>query len=91
MRHISELPFYKKLHATLPAAVLAAQKVRIRAGEPATIQQIWDAKDKNFLAVDFEWSEKNPNACLEWGYAALRSAHVQGSGIWPPNPRENYR
>ena len=34
--------------------------------------------------MDFEWSEKNPNACLEWGYAALRSGHVQGSGIWPP-------
>ena len=76
MRHVDDMASYKKLHGTLAAATLAARKERIRSGDPPTIKELWNAKDKNFLAIDFEWSEKSPSMCLEFGYAALRSRHV---------------
>jgi hypothetical protein len=28
------------------------------------------------MAIDFEWSERNPNSALEWGYAAARCGHL---------------
>lgn len=76
MRHVDDLTSYKKFYSTLPAAALAARKERIRSGDPPTIKDLWSGKDKNFLAIDFEWSEKSPSTCLEFGYAALRSRHV---------------
>jgi hypothetical protein len=76
MRYVSDVAFYKKLHATLPAVALSAQKERIRTGDVAAIEALWKLKEKNFLAIDFEWSEKNPSTCLEFGYAALRSSYV---------------
>lgn len=76
MRQINDLAFYKKIHATLPAASLGATKARIRSGEAKTIEDLWNKKDKTFLAIDFEWSERNPATCLEWGYAALRAGPV---------------
>ena len=76
LRTISDLQSYKKIHSTLPAAVLAALKVRVRAGEPKAIQDLWDKKEKTFLAIDFEWSERNASSALEWGYAAVRCGHL---------------
>jgi hypothetical protein len=67
---------YKKLHATLPAAVLAALKTRVRAGDPSAIRNLWNKREKTFMAVDFEWSERNPSTLLEWGYAAVRCGHL---------------
>lgn len=72
LRNVSDLASYKKLHNTLPAAVLAAQKQRIRNAEPNAIQDLWYSQDKTFLAIDFEWNERNEKSCLEWGYAAVR-------------------
>ncbi|EMD42261.1 hypothetical protein CERSUDRAFT_110792 [Gelatoporia subvermispora B] len=91
LRTISDYSGYKKLHATLPAAVLAALKVRVRNGEPRAIQEIWEARDKTFLAIDFEWSERNNSTCLEWGYAAVRCGHLEALGTWPPDPESHYR
>ncbi|OCH95719.1 hypothetical protein OBBRIDRAFT_871309 [Obba rivulosa] len=91
LRTISDYAGYKKLHATLPAAVLAALKVRVRNGEPRAIQEIWEARDKTFLAIDFEWSERNSSTCLEWGYAAVRCGHLETLGTWPPDPESHYR
>ena len=67
LRNFSDYPSYKKLHSTLPAAVLAALKTRVRTGEPKAIQELWDRRDKTFLAIDFEWSERNQKSCLECG------------------------
>ncbi|KAF8902198.1 hypothetical protein CPB84DRAFT_1776131 [Gymnopilus junonius] len=69
LRHVSDYATYKKLHSTLPAAVLSALK----------------ARDKTFLAIGFEWNERNERTVLEWGYAAVRLGH------WPPVPDTNYR
>ncbi|KAF5384785.1 hypothetical protein D9615_000887 [Tricholomella constricta] len=91
LRHISDYATYRKLYSTLPAAVLSALKVRIKAGEPKAIRELWDKKDKTFLAIDFEWSERNEKSCLEWGYAAVRCGHLETLGHWPPNPDTNYR
>ncbi|KIM82190.1 hypothetical protein PILCRDRAFT_820560 [Piloderma croceum F 1598] len=91
LRTISDYAAYKKLHQTLPAAVLAALKTRIRSGEPKAIQELWEQKDKTFLAIDFEWSERNTSSCLEWGYATVRCGHLDALGIWPPAPDSNYR
>lgn len=91
LRNVSDYPSYKKLHSTLPAAVLAALKTRVRTGEPKAIQELWDRRDKTFLAIDFEWSERNQKSCLEWGYAAVRCGHLEAVGHWPPNPDTNYR
>ena len=76
-RNVSDYPSYKKLHSTLPAAVLAALTTRVRTGEPKAIQELWDRRDKTFLAIDFEWSERNQKSCLEWGYAAVRCGHLE--------------
>jgi hypothetical protein len=73
---ITDWTTYKKLHATLPAAAFAAYKAHVRGGDPKAIRELWTQKDKTFLAVDFEWSERNPNAALEWGYAAVRCWHL---------------
>lgn len=81
----------RKLHATLPAAVLASLKVRIRNGEPKGVRDLWSFKDKTFLAIDFEWSERNASSCLEMGYAAVRCGHLDAVGTWPPDPEPNYR
>ena len=72
---------YKKLHATLPAIVLSALKTRVRGGEPKAIRELWNKKDKTFLAIDFEWSERNEKTCLEWGYAAVRCGHLNEYGF----------
>lgn len=34
LRHISDVNVYKKLHNTLPAAVLAALRARVKHGNP---------------------------------------------------------
>lgn len=67
---------YKKIHNTLPSTILAAQKIRFRSGDVGLIQALWDKRDKTFLAMDFEWSERNRSSCLEWGYAAMRCSHL---------------
>ncbi|KAG5643145.1 hypothetical protein DXG03_001507 [Asterophora parasitica] len=90
LRHISDYATYKKLHSTLPAAVLSALKSRVKAGEPKAIRELWEKKDKTFLAIDLEWSERNEKSCLEFGYAAVRCGHLDALGHWPPSP-ENYR
>lgn len=77
LRNISDHSSYKKLHATLPAAVLSALKGRIRAGEPKAISDLWNKRDHTFLAMDFEWSERNEKSCLEWGFAAVRCGHLE--------------
>jgi hypothetical protein len=77
LRHVSDYATYKKIHSTLPAAILAAIKTRVRTGEPKAIQELWDKKDKTYLAIDFEWSERNEKSALEWGYAAVRCGHLQ--------------
>ncbi|KAF8890206.1 hypothetical protein BD779DRAFT_1438744 [Infundibulicybe gibba] len=91
LRNVSDYPSYKKLHSTLPAAILAALKIRVRAGEPNAVLNLWAKRDKTFLALDFECSERNEKSCLEWGYAAVRCGHLEAQGHWPPNPDTNYR
>ncbi|TFK90055.1 hypothetical protein K466DRAFT_404972 [Polyporus arcularius HHB13444] len=91
LRTISDSASYKKVFATLPAAVLAALKVRVRNGEPKAIRELWASKDKTFLALDFEWSERNTASCIEWGYCAVRCGHLDTAGAWPPDPEGNYR
>ncbi|EIM92425.1 uncharacterized protein STEHIDRAFT_71181 [Stereum hirsutum FP-91666 SS1] len=91
LRTVNDYEVYKKLHAALPAAVLAALKVRARSGEPRVIQELWDKRDKTFVAVDFENSERNASSVLEWGYAAVRCGHLDTIGSWPPIPEDNYR
>ena len=84
LRTIADYASYKKLHATLPAVVLAALKVRVRNGEPKAIRELWAARDKTFLALDFEWSERNTASCIEWGYTAVRCGHLDTSVMCPP-------
>ncbi|KAF5384712.1 hypothetical protein D9757_006191 [Collybiopsis confluens] len=91
LRRVSDHATYKKLYNTLPAAILLAQKQRIRNGEPDAIREIWEKCDKTFMAIDFEWSERNEKSTLEFGYAALRCGALKSLGIWPPVPDENYR
>ncbi|KIJ66579.1 hypothetical protein HYDPIDRAFT_38903 [Hydnomerulius pinastri MD-312] len=91
LRNVNDWPTYKKLHSTLPAVALAAFKARVRSGDPKAIRELWAKKDKTFLAVDFEWSERNDKSCLEWGYAAVRCGHLEAVGAWPPVPETNYR
>ena len=76
LRTVSDFATYRKLYQTLPAAVLVALKARIKNGDPHAIKQLWEKKDKTFLAIDFEWSERNPSSCLEWGYATVRCGHL---------------
>ncbi|KAJ7471787.1 hypothetical protein FB451DRAFT_307646 [Mycena latifolia] len=91
LRTVSDYASYKKLHSTLPAAVLSALKIRVRAGEPKAVRELWAARDRTFLAIDFEWSERNEKSCLEWGYAAVRCGHLDALGHWPAVPDSNYR
>jgi len=91
LRTVSDYALYKKLYSTLPAAVLASLKLRVRDGEPKAIRDLWQLRDKTFLAIDFEWSERNTSSCLEWGYAAARCSHLDAVGVWPPDPDVNYR
>lgn len=81
LRTISDYATYKKLYATLPAAVLSVQKVRVRNGESKSIRELWASKDKTFLALAFEWSERNTASCIEWGYCAVRCGHLDTSVI----------
>ncbi|KAF4612120.1 hypothetical protein D9613_004388 [Agrocybe pediades] len=91
LRHVSDYSSYKKMHSTLPAAALSAFKVRVRAGNPQAIREVWEKKDKTFMAIDFEWNERNEKSVLEWGYAAVRCGHLDALGHWPPIPNTNYR
>lgn len=90
LRTVSDWSSYKKVFATLPAVTQAAYKVRVKSGEPKAVRELWEKKDKTFLAIDFEWSERNATSCLEWGYAAVRCGHLDAVGTWPPSP-DNYR
>ncbi|KAF9233708.1 hypothetical protein BU15DRAFT_31574, partial [Melanogaster broomeanus] len=91
LRNVNDWPTYKKLHSTLPAVALASFKARVRSGDSKAIRELWAKRDKTFLAIDFEWSERNDRSCLEWGYAALRCGHLEAVGAWPPIPDTNYR
>ncbi|KAJ8586129.1 hypothetical protein M405DRAFT_853430 [Rhizopogon salebrosus TDB-379] len=91
LRNVADWATYKKLYTTLPAVALTAFKTRVRAGEPKAIRELWEKHDKTFLAIDFEWSERNPSTFLEWGYAAVRCGHLEAVGAWPPVPETNYR
>ncbi|KAF5352793.1 hypothetical protein D9756_006207 [Leucocoprinus leucothites] len=77
LRNISDYATYKRLYSTLPAAVLAAQRTRVRAGDSKTIKELWAKRDKTFLALSFVWSERNEKSCLEFGYAAVRCGHME--------------
>ncbi|KAG8996702.1 hypothetical protein FRB94_011566 [Tulasnella sp. JGI-2019a] len=90
LRNITDINIYKKVYNTLPAAQFAALKNRVKNGNPKELAQLWSRREKNFLALDFEWSEKSL-AVLEMGYAVIRSAHLDASGVWPPMPESNYR
>jgi hypothetical protein len=68
---------YKKLHSTLPAAILSALKARVKTGDPKTIKQIWEKRDKTFMSVGFQLNERNEKTILEFGYAALRCGHLE--------------
>jgi hypothetical protein len=81
LRTISDMLTYRKAHSTLSGAALVSLKTRIRAGEPKFIHQLWNSREKTFLAIDFEWSERNTSSCLEWGYAAVRCNHLDVSVI----------
>lgn len=64
----------------------------MKAGEPSAIQELWESKQYTFMAIDFEWSERNKSSCLEFGYATLRSFYLNTmKSVWPANPTENYR
>ncbi|KDQ15567.1 hypothetical protein BOTBODRAFT_31459 [Botryobasidium botryosum FD-172 SS1] len=90
LRTLNDYNSYRKLYASLPAAVLSALKARARHGDPKTIQKLWEAKDKTFLSLRFEWSEKSL-VVLEAGFAAVRCAPLDALGVWPPVPDANYR
>jgi hypothetical protein len=57
--------------------VLSAIKARVKMGDPKTVKEIWDKRDKTFLAISFELNERNEKSVLEWGYAAVRCAHLE--------------
>jgi hypothetical protein len=79
LRTVSDWAAYKKVHSTLPAVAAAAFRTRVKSGDIKAIREIWDKKDKIFLAIDFEWSERNASSILEWGYAAVRCGHLSAS------------
>ncbi|KDQ32711.1 hypothetical protein PLEOSDRAFT_1110239 [Pleurotus ostreatus PC15] len=93
LRNIADYASYRKLHQTLAATHLTALKSRVRACEAGigikTIADLWAKRDKTFLALDFEWSERNKTV-LEWGYAAVRCSHLAAQECWPPVPDKNY-
>lgn len=76
LRQVTDEYTYRKLYGTLPAIVLAAQKHKVRGGDPNSIREIWTKRDKTFLVIDFEWNEKNNQTVLEFGYAAVRCGHL---------------
>ncbi|PVF96103.1 hypothetical protein CPB86DRAFT_787394 [Serendipita vermifera] len=90
MKYIAGSTSYKELHSTLPAAFLTSQKERIRDGDPQSISKIWNSRDLNFVAIDFEWSERDSSVPLEFGYAIL-DPRLTKPGQWPPNPEKDYR
>lgn len=89
LRQISDMATYRKVHATLPAAEFSAFKSRVKHGDLNAIDRLWHARDKSWLSIRFVWSEKS-FVPLEWGYAAVRCAHMAAIGAWPPK-EENYR
>ncbi|KAF8147816.1 hypothetical protein K438DRAFT_1989504 [Mycena galopus ATCC 62051] len=76
LRTVSDYASYKRLHSALSAAVLSAYKLRVRAGEPKAVRELWASRDRTFPAIDFEWSERNEKGCLEWGM------QLYDVGIW---------
>jgi hypothetical protein len=76
LRTISDWANYKKLHSSLPAVAAASFKARVKSGDIKAVREVWEKKDKTFLAVDFEWSERNHSSVLEWGYAAVRCSNL---------------
>ncbi|KAF7329037.1 ATP-synt-DE-N domain-containing protein [Mycena venus] len=91
LRTVSDYASYKRLHSTLSAAVLSALKLRVRAGEPKAVKELWASRDRTFLAIDFEWSERNEKSCLEWGCKEKQTSSSCRLGHWPPVPDANYR
>lgn len=91
VRRVNDLTGYNKAQASLPAVALSAFKTRVREGDTKAVQEVWRRKDKTFLALDFEWSERNEKSVLEWGYAAVRCGYLDTQGQWPPDPDMNYR
>ncbi|PCH34290.1 hypothetical protein WOLCODRAFT_135607 [Wolfiporia cocos MD-104 SS10] len=89
-RKIFNIENYNQLHATLARVQLAAMKTRVENGVPEAIRELWDAKDKTFLSIDFEWSEQDPSLILEWGFAYMRCSFLNLKGVWPPVPENNY-
>ncbi|KAJ8461904.1 hypothetical protein ONZ45_g18126 [Pleurotus djamor] len=94
LRNISDFASWKKLHQTLAATHFSALKSRVRTCEAGigikTINELWAKREKTFLALDFEWSERNDKTLLEWGYAAVRCGYLESQGHWPPIPDKNY-
>ncbi|KAF6761336.1 hypothetical protein DFP72DRAFT_1062334 [Ephemerocybe angulata] len=61
-RHVSDYVTYSRLHATLPAAYIAAVKARVRAGDyKVVLKELWEKRDKTFLAIDFELGHWPPS------------------------------
>ncbi|CAE6396945.1 hypothetical protein ACGC1H_007371 [Rhizoctonia solani] len=89
LRQIADMATYKKVHATLPAAEFSAYKSKIKHGDLHLIDKLWHSRDKSWLSIRFVWSEKSLLP-LEWGYAAVRCAHINAAGSWPPK-EENFR
>ncbi|CAE6486720.1 unnamed protein product [Rhizoctonia solani] len=89
LRQIADMATYKKVHATLPAAEFSAFKSRVKHGDLHLIDKLWHSREKNWLSIRFVWSEKSLLP-LEWGYAAVRCAHINAVGSWPPK-EENFR
>ena len=76
LRHVADYATFTRLHGTLPTALLAALKIRVRAGEPKVVKELWEKREKTFLAIDFEVNERNEKTVLEFGYAAVRCGHL---------------
>ncbi|CAE6461274.1 unnamed protein product [Rhizoctonia solani] len=89
LRQIADMAAYRKVHATLPAAEFSAYKSRIKHGDLHLIDKLWHSREKSWLSIRFVWSEKSLLP-LEWGYAAVRCAHINALGNWPPK-EENFR
>ena len=79
LRRVSNVQDYNKMQSFFPAAVILSTKDRVCQGDITMIQKLWDSKDKTFLAVSFEWSERNASSCLEFGYSAARCSHLDAS------------
>ncbi|EIW87396.1 hypothetical protein CONPUDRAFT_161941 [Coniophora puteana RWD-64-598 SS2] len=88
---VSDWAAYKRVHATLPAVMLSGMRLRVRVGDMRAIRELWGKREKTFMAVDFEWSERNTSTVLEWGYATMRCGFLDLNGVWPPDPNGNYR